>query len=235
MNKYSKEWFIKYIDDFEHLYFQEIKDISVDGQKVIKNLGIKANNNVSREYEENIIEKEYLDKGIVNDIVVAWKAGRLEKKGDDYIIQMKDGNYLNGYGRPIKASELNEYLNRIQTKDDDSTNEEDFEKEYKKYIEEAGHVPNNFGAVYIINLMYFKSSRKWPIYDKFAHKALKAILMEKSPGEIWIGDAPLKGEQAKVTNMYLEYCWLITTLFGGKEIERKIDRALWVYGHATEK
>lgn len=173
-----------------------------------------------------------MDKGIIDDIVVAWKAGRLKRKGGNYEIEMKDGNYLNGYGRTIKSNELKDYLNKVRKID--SIDEEKFEIEYKKYLD-AGPVPDNFGAVYIINLMYFKSSGKWPIYDKFAHKALKAILMQKSPGEIWVGDAPLKAETDKVTNMYLEYCWLLNCLFGSKAIDRKIDRALWVYGHATKR
>lgn len=233
-NLYSKEWFNQNIKLFSNAYFDKDNAIvhSPEEKQLLNDLGIKKlNNNITQKYEEETIEG-YLNNGDINEVVVAWKAGRLKKEGDNYEIEMKDGNYLNGYGRIIKSNVLKDYLNKVPKID--SIDEEKFEIEYKKYLD-AGPVPDNFGAVYIINLMYFKSSGKWPIYDKFAHKALKAILMEKSPGEIWVGDAPLKAETDKVTNMYLEYCWLLNCLFGSKEIDRKIDRALWVYGHATKR
>ena len=35
--------------------------------------------------------------------------------------------------------------------------------------------------------------------------------------------------------MYIEYCYLLEKVFGRKNIERDLDQALWVYGHATER
>lgn len=35
--------------------------------------------------------------------------------------------------------------------------------------------------------------------------------------------------------MLKEYMWLLKDVFGDSRIDRKTDRALWVYGHAGEK
>lgn len=61
---YSKEWFKDFVDDFEHLYFCERDKISEDGEQIINSLGIKVNNNVCREYEENIIKKIIWIRGL---------------------------------------------------------------------------------------------------------------------------------------------------------------------------
>ncbi len=76
---------------------------------------------------------------------------------------------------------------------------------------------------------------KYPVYDSFAHKALKALYMKKAPFEIFSGIAPGKYDVDKVINMYNEFLWLLNELFDTYTIDRKLDRALWVYGHATDK
>ena len=95
-------------------------------------------------------------------------------------------------------------------------------------------VPKNFGSVYIINLIYFLSKGKFPIYDKFAHKAAKALFMEKQPNEVYVGSAPEKNDIKNVVNLYNEYLWLLEKLFHNYSIDRITDRALWVYGHGIE-
>lgn len=55
--------------------------------------------------------------------------------------------------------------------------------------------------------------------------------MEKRPNQVYVDPAPSKEKVADVMNIYSEYIWLLEKLFGNKNIGRKIDRALWVYGH----
>lgn len=165
----------------------------------------------------------------LNEYVFAWKAGTLVKDKEGFKPREKNGEYLNGYGSTINKKNLCEYLECV-------SNEvfigDDFEKIYRRLIEL--HPPKNFGAVYIINLLFFKSGGKWPIYDKFTHKAAKALFMKKHPSQIYVGDAPNKRNIRDVVNMYSEYIWLLEKLFSSKSIDRKTDRALWVYGHATD-
>lgn len=62
-----------------------------------------------------------------------------------------------------------------------------------------------FGTVYIITLIYFLSKGKYPIYDKFAHKAIMAIDSNRNPMDITVASPPDKSSVAKVINMYTEY------------------------------
>lgn len=195
--------------------------------------GITIKNNVSKYYEDEYIVKECLDKGKVNEYVVAWKAGRLLEHEEGYTIQEKEGDYLNGYGGHINKAELKEYLDRVRRIWDDRKlyNCDDFLSIYGLLANKEIKPPKNFGCVYIINLIFFLSKGNWPIYDKFAHKAVKAIYMEKAPWKVYVGDAPSKYEVNDVVNMYEEYIWLLENIFGKRNIDRTTDRALWVYGH----
>ncbi len=232
--------FNEHRNEFEKAYFREI---------TIK--GIEIKNNLKREDEDKIIR--YLNNGIINDTVVAWKAGRLIKEADILKPKMKDGDYLNGYGKKIKKNHLLDYLDEVSKnwKEHNLDKEEEFAKIYNTIIDAVQEIPDNFGCVYIINLIFFLSKGKWPIYDKFAHKAIKAIKMNKRPSEIYVGEAPSKAivkdkcieANPDVINMYSEYIWLLNDVF--KEeihkdksvmfISRELDRALWVYGHASDK
>ena len=100
------------------------------------------------------------------------------------------------------------------------------------------------GTVYLITLMYFISKGKYPIYDRFAMKAIRAIEEE--------GVIPKKGSIPykelkivdKVINDESEYSYKIymdnlNRIFPQEEFQfdekglakRELDQALWVYGH----
>lgn len=222
--KYTCEWFDENKEIFKKAYY------GGSDKPIIKELGIKITNMINEKYEKEAIVRDRLEKGIVDEFVVAWKAGRIDSDGK--IIEKDKDNYLNGYGRPIKKKELEEYLEYVKNVWPSIKKEDDIACIYEEIVTEK--VPHNFGCVYVINLIYFLSKGDWPIYDKFAHKAVKAIYMKKNPCEIWIGDAPAKYDTKKVINMYLEYCWLLERVFGSRKISRDIDRALWTYGHATK-
>ena len=223
--------------------------------KKIEIEGIEIKNDVSESYEDNEIVDNRLKKGIIDEYVVAWKAGRLDGENDNYephiIEDKKTGRkcYLNGYGKHIDKELLDEYLKDVKLHWDNNKleDEKDFAGVYSSIVNSIA-IPDNFGSVYIINLIYFLSKGDWPIYDRFAHIALKAIVMEKHPCEIYVSGAPAKiikykeNEQEKikaneeVIKMYMEYLWLMDYVFGGHTFDiigRKKDRALWVYGHAT--
>lgn len=189
--------------------------------------------------------------------VIAWKADKLK------LIQEFEGNPLeynetfawdgmNGIGKPIgkknkgdkKPTEeerekiIKKYICGINNdpmfKTKDWGNQHGaFKKAYEKLINE--HKIYNIGTVYTITLIYFLSKGKFPIYDKFAHIAAKAIYLNANPKDIYYAEAPGKTEWQKVRNMYNEYCWLLEQIFGTKSINRQTDQALWVYGHSKDK
>ena len=156
---------------------------------------------------------------------------------------------IKGYRVNINRQELQKYLEFVdKIWDDHNLSEKKFWDIFQSLVESETKIPDGFGTVYIINLIYFKSKGNWPIYDKYAHKALKAIYFGRRPYEIWIPGAPGKTIITKkngivankeVNCMYSEYLWLLDEIFGGHDYEtmhgRLIDRALWVYGHATEE
>ena len=121
----------------------------------------------------------------------------------------------------------------------------------------AKDAPRGIGPVYLITLLYFLTQgKKYPIYDKFAHTALKAIL---STDDIPFGgditddlinkDFPSKTDPKfgqKVLGIegknkkYIEYIKLINQFEKDFNIQyyttkkgtnRRVDRALWSYGH----
>ena len=187
----------------------------------------------NRKYND---EKDIVDmctNGKFDFKCVAWKIGR---DYDEYHIKYEKGEAIpNGYGNLIDGGKLREFLIEISNNQKLSFifEEGDFSK---RKIEEAFKIlsaiaPPNFGTVYIITVMYFLSKGKIPIYDQFAHKAIKAIHFEKKPKEIYVGSAPSKTEIANAINMLDEYMWYLEKVFGTPHIPRDIDRALWVYGH----
>lgn len=100
------------------------------------------------------------------------------------------------------------------------------------------------GAVYAITILFFLSSGEYPIYDKFAHIALKAIGDSKEFYDI-ILEKDLKNEinvdlnnnsknNKKIFDGYSEYyIKRLNAIFGENEYKntREIDQALWAYGH----
>lgn len=95
------------------------------------------------------------------------------------------------------------------------------------------------GSVYMLSLLYLLSGGKYPIYDQYAFAAIKALLFEKYPFQVYVGQ-PLMNKDTtnkwinESANMYAEYLWFLKQVFGTYTIKREEDQALWVYGHLTE-
>lgn len=104
---------------------------------------------------------------------------------------------------------------------------------------------NNIGPVYAITLMYFLTNGQLPIYDKYAHIALKIIFENNDFYDDLINDKDLNKEFHKdrtlndknIENLYKEYkenyIDRLNAIFGEDSYskDRRIDQALWVYGH----
>ena len=173
----------------------------------------------------------------LDERLIAWKAGRLEPE----MVKNKSSceKFLNGYGKEIKN--LLKYIEAINDKDflkniREKIDKHEVEQAYNDLKElNIKYKVDNLGSVYIITLLYFISGGKYPIYDKFAHKAVKALYFNENPQDIYVGEAPGKRETKKVMAIYREYCWLLKEVFGTYDIPRNLDQALWVYGHCKKK
>lgn len=97
---------------------------------------------------------------------------------------------------------------------------------------------DHIGPVYAITLLYFLSKGTYPIYDKFAHIAIK-VIEEELPFKSLVEDKKLEEEFStgatdakKIFRRYQDkYVDRLHKVFGRTYNTRDIDRALWVYGH----
>ena len=207
------------IEYYEKAYFPSEKKID----------GIPINNNIEREFEDKEIVAKRLEKGKIDEIVVPSNNNSLK-----YVFAEVDhDNYLSEYGHPINKKKLHDYLSKMSKIWDDYNliEQSNFKNIYELFVKDIKDIPDFIGCVHIINLIYFLSRKKWPIYDRFVHKSLKAFLLDREPYDIYVGTSPDKKDINNVVNMYSEYLWLIDKFFGMTNINRETDRALWVYGH----
>jgi hypothetical protein len=97
------------------------------------------------------------------------------------------------------------------------------------------------GPVYLITLMFFITKGKYPIYDRFAMAALLSLLASENGYNLPHDESivrktslPEKSGSTELSKLklYNNYIGLLHHFFGQSwKNDRKIDQALWVYGH----
>lgn len=182
----------------------------------------------NKEQEDEIVNilreglfSEYIEEKL-NRIkkIMEWKTGI---KAQDFMIPVKtksDEKYIN-----LKA--ISNSLPQVATPKSFS--------EMEKIV--------NVGPVYRITLLFFASKGNYPIYDRFVDYALKAIQSKEDSipyKKIYKAEDLSDNFQYKYENIYIEslktlvkdtnihYC-------GNADEDRRLDRALWVYGHMFNK
>lgn len=168
---------------------------------------------------ETILYSETLsDKNIID--VLCWKIGAASKNEDAQTVTNQWGT--------IEVHELIAKIRGEKQKNCDAT------EMLKQLIGFKG-----IGPVYAITLLYFITKGKYPIYDRFAHIALKQIESGASFDNV-IQDVSLRHEfhaystkAEKIYNDYQKhYIRRLTKIFGEEyQTNCDIDRALWAYGH----
>lgn len=232
-------------DEFKWRYYNS-KDVTTDDyKKRIKNdLGISKINGTNYYAEEEI--SKLLSEKVFNECSLAWKSGKVDwENGELKTVNFDKGDhYINGYGGEIEKDEFKKYCEHLEENKDfinDRVNKGEWKDAYSKAKDNA---PKNFGTVNIINSLFFITGGNAPIYDKFAHKAVKALLLGISPKDVYYRDIPSKDEVDSVIAMYTEYMLLLKIVFkdffenkkkGEAFIPRELDMALWVYGHSQKE
>lgn len=233
----------KFVDVYSELYYAENK--------------YDEKGRVKKEYTEK--KQEYLGKGVrlgcstkeVEQIAyeaidstkfsyakitrehIAWKAGRLKVD--------KEGRYAwdgkNGMGNTIEN--VDSYIEKINENSADicgMLDRGDVKSAYERLLSLNKECKvKQLGAVYMITLIFFLSKGKYPIYDKFAHKAALAIDSDENPADVSVKPAPDKAAVNKVLELYEDYRCLLNRVFNKCELSREEDQALWVYGHSKVK
>lgn len=171
--------------------------------------------------------------------ILAWKIGKIDHKNSNdqfvYASDWENAESLNvtRYGNPFDLAGIANYI--INNKDH---LEKKADSDPQGVLNELRDVSvKGLGTTYLVTLLYFLSKGKYPIYDRFAYKGVKAILQDKKPGEIvdyeGVPDKTSKKRfESFIDNEMTCYVKDLTTIFGERyKDDRDIDRALWVYGH----
>lgn len=176
-----------------------------------------------KEQEDRIItilEKGITNKSSIDDItsIMEWKTGR--KATDGKISTRRNEKYI----------VLNDILNNFPNKNTIDS--------FVDFV--LNHRVDGIGPVYTITLLFFASKGTYPIYDRFADLALKAIKDNANPLNASYSYTQLPDNFKKRYNKYIEDLNIITAdksiqFTGNTDESRKLDRALWVYGHMFSK
>ena len=188
----------------------------------------------------HLAEKEmqtYLEKGIMHseDIIkiLDWKIGRIDHKASDIegVVQYKDIPFdhfiaRSMYGKEIKVEKLCNYI----VSEYPSLSTQSPEEIYRSLLNLD---VSGLGTVYLLTLVYFISKGKSPIYDQFAHRALDALEKGLKPKAQEVPKHTVPEKKSKNAFKWFEdnYAKRLNEMFGSHYKERKLDRALWVYGH----
>lgn len=254
----NKEEFVEY---YNAHYFTDCTDkISYETSS-----GRKSSVGKNSKFVEDIIEKflkkdpdSFTDSDIA--LILAWKIGKITHARSQNKITLHDdwkrilGDYsesegfINWDGKPIKRygnqrnitldiKEIADYLRKNGSVLNDLIGNDATQLALDKLIKEQWQ---GIGSVYMITLLYFISNHqhpgKFPIYDRFAMRALLAIQDNKKIGDsVKCGELPDKNNKKCsqiVEKRMKDYAIMLDDIFGDDyKNNRDIDRALWVYGH----
>lgn len=249
----------RFIEIYSKFYFENTKVTD----KEFEDAGIPKYLNRTDSKLENYIEDK-IKKGIYDAEAFAWKAGKAEWKNDNFSFKLPLPElWQNGNGGEIKKDKDEEVFSKTDFEEyikkncvDISNYKFDSPKDRKELFLEIKEKYElyNYGTVNIINQMFFLSKGAIPLYDYYAHVAVKALFMNKSPLEVCVAEAPQKDAHPKgrkkenkehylAINILEEYIWLLKKVFPNEIhknkdsffISRRLDQALWVYGHSTNK
>jgi len=234
-NRRELKW-DEFLDYYEPYYFIN------DKPKLFK-CKMRDLNQTSKFVEDNIenILKNGLD---LEDIilVIAWKLGMIDHyKSEEcnWIIYRNNFSKYMIYKRysEVRLSPMISYIKDNFKELSDLAGSEPYSL-FKKICENK---VKGFGSTYIINLVFFFTGGRMPIYDKFVKMALWAFENNLVPdtGEvIKVKEIPglnyLPEDIDKAWNYYQDYIVDLKRVSNSDFITRKVDRALWVYGHGFE-
>jgi hypothetical protein len=225
-----------FVEYYQPLYFNDATPEKVE-EKLGSGSGLgPREKRTEREVEKYIVDEmgKYKNSDYkIQKEFVAWKSGELEV---DHIQKKKRLGDISIFGK--KIINLDEYIDAINEIIEELKALIEADKVSETYkrlakLQKKKEV-KTFGSVYSITLIYFLSGGRYPIYDKFAHKAVKALYYGFNPGSIYASSAPDKSDWEAVMAMYKEYLFLLKGVFGTYHISREQDQALWVYGHSQK-
>ena len=216
----------EFVRDYEECYYLPNEDTT-------KNYipGVSINSRTAERKIESFLVDGFQDGKDVNT-ALAWKIGGIDNKSSNEGIYFKDN-----WGKADKVTEryfecgrkeYNELCERIAQLSVANGEIDETLENILSVIDETK--AKGFGPVYILTLLYFVTKKESPIFDRYAYTAVKAIYNGVKPSEIWY-ENPSSKDKKNLLKLINEYRWYLVQVFGRADIERRIDRSLWVYGH----
>ena len=173
--------------------------------------------------------------------VLAWKMGKIShtKTTSKEIIFQSSCKNDSKLGVVINSGSTSICLKTAYEEIQKYLNGNDFSNNSRNLMNKVPTI-KGIGAVYWISLLFFITKGEYPIYDRFAERALDAIIHDENHKDglhtFWTATA-----NAYCGQSYLE---MLDTVFNEQwrlshfadnyekwKYARDIDRSLWVYGH----
>lgn len=226
----------EFLDYYEPYYF--INDRPKLFERNRKNL------NQTSYFTESQIENILKDRLNPRDIilVIAWKLGMIDHYNSEvcnriiYKNDFSNNMIYNRYSEVMLSPIVNYIKDNFKELNDLADNEP-----YSLFKKLCENKVNGFGSTYIINLVFFFTRGKMPIYDKYVNLALSAFennLMPDVGNVIKVKEIPglnnMPEDIDKAWNYYQEYVGDLKRVSNSDFVTRNTDRALWVYGHGFE-
>ena len=192
---------------------------------------------------ENYIIRCLSNKLTIEDVqkILAWKIGAVNKynENENELFIVSDKKTELEYKR-AKISYNESFAECITKWSRQQKWNEDSAKSF--FNELFANDFSGIGTVYLLTLLFVVSKGAFPIYDRFAAQAIKAIIDNKKPYEKCEIKEPFEkcnnfSEKIfKDKSFYISYINNLEKIFGEEyKNNRKIDQALWVYGHMFKK
>ena len=178
--------------------------------------------------------------------VMAWKIGKIkhgESEDNTKIVYAADWKTCEeenpNSGKKMDLKTLADYI--LGNRDKLEVLAAEKPQECLNQLRDVAEKIDGMGSVLMINLLFFLSHGKGPIYDRFAMASLIAYEDGLSPvghNEVVLSDLPDKTDKRFETicedGIYAKYIEKLDALGVDYKEDRRLDRALWVYGHAFE-
>ena len=235
----------RFIDEYAGYYFIPDKDDEGNEGKDKDDNCPKSVRQTSYWVENAIMSIKNKDTWDESDVlyILAWKLGWILQKDSEEVAdnnRNRDGIML----RKDWDEQKNKYkefaLNVASIRNNYKQGDSDIKDVWNNMISYCNkNKVKGIGVVYLITLLHFISNGEFPIYDRFAMASLVSLKFHLNHGtKICLKELPDKSSDEASSllednqNFYKEYIDLLTSFFGNQwKSKRKIDRALWVYGH----
>lgn len=223
-----------FIDIYQPMYFKDYnkKCIVPNIKQTFKNV------------EDEVVK--ILDTGITKEddvfIVLMWKLGKIKGINKDNTFIFNNDVDANNKKAKIYSKEqidLKKFIGEVTdfcVKNNYKKESYDYDKA-QKFIDYSKKLNCEYmWTIYLITLLYFYSKGDFQIYDKYAMVALTAIEKGILPGEeveYWsLPNDNINTIISDESSLYRKYINKLNGFRNNETVDmRKLDQALWVYGH----